>query len=85
MATDKATTLRMLSGVPLDKSYEHTIYWESKTAQERGFLSKVKKSYNNLSYQRVSKGRIRIQENVGELYDCNYMMFKNPGFGDKWF
>ena len=29
MATDKATTLRMLAGVPLDKSYEHTIYWES--------------------------------------------------------
>lgn len=85
MATDKATTLRMLAGVPLDKSYEHTIYWESKTAQEYGFFSKVKKSYNNLSYQRVGKGRIRIQENVGVLYDCNYMMFKNPGFGDKWF
>lgn len=85
MATDKATTLRMLSGVPLDKSYEHTIYWESKTAQEYGFFSKVKKSYSNLSYQRVGKGQIRIQENVGELYSCNYMMFKNPSFGNKWF
>ena len=85
MATDKATTLRMLSGVPLDRSYEHTVYWESKTAQEYGFFSKVKKSYSNLSYQRVSKGRIRIQENIGELYSCNYMMFKNPSFGDKWF
>ena len=85
MATDKATTLRMLAGVPLDKSYEHTIYWESKTAQEYGFFSKVKKSYNNLSYQRVGKGQIRIQENIGELYSCNYMMFKNPSFGNKWF
>lgn len=85
MATDKATTLRMLSGVPLDKSYEHTIYWESKTAQEYGFFSKVKKSYNSLSYQRIGKGQIRIQENIGELYSCNYMMFKNPSFGNKWF
>ena len=85
MASDKATTLRMLSGVPLDKSYEHTIYWESKTAQEYGFFSKVKKSYSDLSYQRVGKGQIRIQENVGELYSCNYMMFKNPSFGNKWF
>lgn len=85
MATDKATTLRMLSGVPLDKSYEHTVWWESKTAQEYGFFSKVKKSYSDLSYQRVGKGQIRIQENISELYSCNYLMFKNASFGNKWF
>lgn len=38
-----------------------------------------------MSYQRVGKGQIRIQENIGELYSCNYMMFKNPSFGNKWF
>ena len=85
MATDKATTLRMLSGVPLDKSYEHTLYWESKTAQEYGFFSKVKKSYSDLSYQRIERGHIQIQDSYSELYTCNYMMFKNTSFENKWF
>ena len=77
--------------IPLDNSYEHTIAWGLTTNQTDYFLSKVKKvngvpfAFNNVSYQRVSLGKIRLQKPVNDLYDCNYMVFQNTGFGNKYF
>lgn len=81
--------IKILSGVPLDNTYEHTISWEqnptARTTQANYFLSKVKYSFTNQYYQRVKRGWLKIQCNPDNLYDCNYLMFKNKSFGDKWF
>lgn len=39
----------------------------------------------NQSYQRVGRGTIRVQLVSDNLYDCNYIMFRNSAYGNKWF
>lgn len=75
----------ILNNVPLDTTYEHTIYFDNPTAQYTYFASKTKYSFANQSYQRVNKGAIRIEKSADDLYDCNYLMFRNTAFGTKWF
>ena len=81
--------IKVLSGVPLDNTYEHTIAWpygrDSRTRQANYFLTKVKYSFAKQYYQRVKRGWMKIQINPDKLWDCNYLMFKNTSFGDKWF
>ena len=81
------TVVRLLTGVPLDTTYSHTIYFANKSAQTQYFVSKTKGGcmFGNQSYQRHTKGSIRLQKSADDIYDCNYMMFQNTSFGDKWF
>ena len=79
------TTVRVLQNCPLDNSYDHTIYFSSKSAQSTYFIGLTKYIYNNLTYNRLNKGMLRIQQKADDLYNCNYMMFQNSAFGDKWF
>ena len=81
------TTVRLLTGVPLDNTYAHTLYFANKSSQTSYFESKTKAGclLSNLSYQRYTKGSLRIQKLADDIYDCNYMMFKNTAYGNKWF
>lgn len=83
------TNIKILRNVPLDATYDHTIYFApgtaGLTAQYNYFNSKVKYNLTEQSYQRVKKGRIRVNVLADNLYDCNYLMFKNTSFGAKWF
>ena len=79
------TTIRILKNVPLDATYEHTLYWSTLTSQRDYFIGKTKYLFQNQSYQRVNKGRLRIERKAEDLYDCNYLMFQNSAFGNKWF
>lgn len=79
------STVHILRGVTLDKDYMHTVRQTSAAAQYSSFSSYIKYTFSNLSYQRVNKGVIRVARSADDLYDCNYMIFKNTNFGDKWF
>lgn len=79
------TNIRVLRNVPLDTTYEHTIYFGSKTAQYNYFVSLTKYNLTNYTYQRVKRGVCRVGVKADNLYDCNYMMFQNKAYGDKWF
>lgn len=79
------TTLKLLEGIPLDKSYEHTVYYESKEAQFDAFNKYTKITLENLSYQRAGTGSIRVEVPYNKIYTCNYMLFKNTAFEDRWF
>ncbi|MBP3888744.1 MAG: hypothetical protein J6F30_14035 [Cellulosilyticum sp.] len=81
------TTVRLLTGVPLDNTYAHTLYFANKSSQTSYFESKTKAGclLSNLSYQRYTKGSLRIQKLADDIYDCNYMMFQNTAYGNKWF
>lgn len=75
----------LLGGVSLDPTQRNTIYFENKAKQEEYFKSKVIESFLKVSYQRVNRGYFRCGINAERVYTCNYMMFRNTAFGDKWF
>lgn len=81
------STVRLLTNCPLDKTYDHTIYFASRSAQTTYFqnLTKSGMVFGANSYTRKDRG-LKIQAPVGTtLYDCNYIMFKNTDFENKWF
>ena len=79
------TNIRILAGVPLDNTYEHTIFFNDSTAQYNYFAGKTLYSLTAQSYQRVNRGYIRVNINAENLYNANYVMFQNASFGSKWF
>lgn len=85
MYIEPNTNIHILKNVPLDTSYEHTIYFSSLNAQQSYFLGKSKFNLNLYSYQRVGIGKMRVGIQAEQLYDCNYLMFQNAAFGTKWF
>ena len=77
--------IRLLNNIPLDPDYINTILFDSASNQSSYFMGKTKYSFTDQSYQRVTRGVARIQRKADDLYDCNYMMFRNTAFGNKWF
>lgn len=92
-----STDLWLLKDVPLDLTFDHTLWFSNPTNQNWYFSTKIKPSVShptlgdysfqlsNLSYQRYAKGIIRVGIPSEFLYDCNYMAFRNEAFGSKWF
>lgn len=85
MYIEPNSNIRILKNCPLDTSYDHTIYWSSLTNQINYFMSLTKYSFTEQTYTRVNKGSIRVERKAEDLYDCNYLMFQNASFGNKWF
>lgn len=75
----------LCNNVPLDNTYQHTIYFANANAQTNYFLSKAKATLQEQTYQRVVKGKMRVQRTADSIYDCNYLMFQNSSYGSKWF
>lgn len=85
MYIEPNTNIRILKDVPLDNTYEHTLYFGSANSQINYFMGKLKYNLTNQTYQRVQRGKARVNIKAENLYDCNYMMFQNTSFGNKWF
>lgn len=79
------TTIYLLKNIPLNKSYEHTVYYPDKDAQAQAFMTYKKYTLTDYSYQRSQLGTIRVSLKYEQLIDCNYLMFKNTNFENKWF
>lgn len=79
------STVYLLTGVPCDKSYVHTLYFENKNEQYSYFYGKRVKTFTNVSYQRHSKNSIRLECLADDIYNVNYLMFQNTAYGNKWF
>ena len=77
--------VKILQNIDLDNMYDNTIYFTNRTAQFNYFNSKAKYTYNKISYQRVKRNYMRVEINAENLYDCNYLMFQNTNFGNRWF
>ena len=78
------TVARILKNVRLDNTYSDTIYFSSKEQQTNYFASKTKYTFNNLTYQRQER-RLVIHQTADNMFDCNYLMFQNSAYGNKWF
>lgn len=79
------TTIYILNNIPLNKSYEHTVYYPDRDAQAQAFMKYKKYTLTDYSYQRSQLGTIRVALKYEQLIDCNYLMFKNTNFENKWF
>lgn len=78
------TTVRLLTGVPLDNNYKDTITFSNTTVQTTYFESKVKDTKNNLSYQREHM-YVDYPVEYDLINECNYLMYQNAAFSSKWF
>lgn len=85
MVVSPDTDIRILKGVPLSKTYEHTVHYPTAKDQENGFNVYTVHHLTNYSYQRVGLGTIRVNLPYAVLYNCNYMMFKNTAYDSKMF
>lgn len=85
MFIEPSTKVILLKDCPLDQSYENTIYFETVTDQTNYFKSLKHREYSQYTYQRATRGVIKVQSPVADLYSCNYMMFQNELFSKKWF
>lgn len=73
-----------LCSTPLERDYKNQLYFKTRSAQEAYFLSTVVHTYTGLTYQRADN-IIRVESVIDDLYDCNYVMYKNSNYGDRWF
>lgn len=85
MYIEPNTTVKILKDCPLNSKYEHTIFFGNETQQRLYFQSLTKYTLEHMSYQRVQKGKMRVAVKAEDLYDCNYLMFQNASFGNRWF
>ena len=99
MNIEPNSIIRVLQDVPIDNTYEHTLWfgprreYQFMKAQTEYFMSKTKYTFAPDTYQRVGRGMIRVGMIADNMYNCNYLMFKNSNFrtesthysGDKWF
>ncbi len=77
------TNLRLLS-TSLESSYSNTLYFASVAAQTSYFTSKTVKVISDFNYIKKDNS-IAINENIDSLYNCNYVMYQNLNFTNKWF
>lgn len=73
-----------LLNVPFEQDQKNQLYFTSIEAQVNYFLSRRVKTYDGLTYQRKDNA-IRVPDNIEHLYNCNYVMYRNSNFSDKWF
>lgn len=85
MYVTPSTAIHILKNIPLNKSYENTVYYANADVQRDAFLKYNKFTLTDYSYQRTQLGTIRVSLAYEQLYDCDYLMFQNTAFGAKWF
>ena len=77
------TALRLLS-VPIESDYRNTLWFPDRTTQTNYFLGKTIKTFE--SFQYIKKDNtIVVNGEVDLMYNCNYIMYQNNNFTNKWF
>lgn len=79
------TVVRLLSNVPLSLNETNQLWFDSLTAQTSYFSGKVARTFNEFTYQRKERNYIAVPINAELLYNCNYLMFQNSNYANKWF
>jgi hypothetical protein len=73
-----------LCSTPLTSDNNHQIHFENVAEQTNYFLNTVKHTFTNCTF--VKKDNVlRVPANIENLYDCNYVMYKNAQFTNKYF
>lgn len=76
----------ILKNVPLEPSFDHTIWFDNPEQQATAFTTYALAFYfDKVSYQRYPRPYITLDKTADDLFNCNYMMFRNTAYGTKWF
>lgn len=78
-----STNLRLLN-VPLEAGYSDTLWFPDVNTQTQYFLGKVVKAINDFNFIKKDN-TITVNGNVETYYNCNYIMYQNANFSNKWF
>lgn len=73
-----------LLNTPLEDDMKNTLYFSSESSQKNYMDSRIVRSYNNVSYQRDTT-TFRCSTMIDYIRSCNYIMFQNPAYSNKWF
>lgn len=73
-----------LDGIPLEPDYQNTAYFETAADQYLWFLSHRFRVFTRCTFIRDTQ-QIRLNVPYADVYKCNYLMFKNTAFENKWF
>ena len=73
-----------LLDVPLENDYKNTLYFASASAQQTYFSSRVRFTFTDFSYHRKDHF-IRVPRQYDDIYKCNYVMYQNSAYSNKWF
>lgn len=79
------TEIHLLENVPISSDYENTVYYPDLSSQVQGFMKYKKYTLQDYSYQRANLDTIKVQLPYESVYKCNYLIFKNTNFENKWF
>ena len=85
MHIEPVTMIQLFKNIPCDVDYRNTLYFANVTAQTSYFNGKVFSTHPRNTYNRVTRNYCRVQAHIHDVYNCNYMRFRNPNFGGKWF
>lgn len=80
-----STQIILCSGVSIDRSYAHTLRSDNAQDQFNKIIKYKKRIFDKNTYQRSNEGKLRIQVLADDIYDCNYLIFQNSAFGNKYF
>lgn len=78
------TTVKILRGIPIDSDYRNTLTFPNTSNQYNYFNSKAKFTITEMSPVKI-QNEIRVGITADKLFDCNYIMFQNANFSNKWF
>ena len=73
-----------LLDTPLEDDLKHTLYFSSSSAQHTYMEGRIEKTYVNVSYQRDTS-TFRCPAHIDTIRTCNYMMYQNTAYSNKWF
>lgn len=73
-----------LCNVPFESDYKHQITFDTIGQQEQYFMNRRVRTVNNCTYVR-KEGYIRLPYHIDSLWNCNYVMYLNNNFTNKWF
>lgn len=85
MAFAPSTAVRLLN-VPFERDYKNVLYYSSRAHQTETLMAMTVpgKVFKDFSYQRKDNC-IKIPAHIDSLWNCNYCMYQNANYTDKWF
>ena len=79
------TTFYLLKDIKLDHSYTNTMDFDTKEEQYNYFFSKKAFEVLEGTYQRKTVGVVRVPFLYDDIATCNYIMWQNANYSDKWY
>lgn len=73
----------LLSGIPMDRQHRHTVNFTDRTEQETILKTFKRHEFSACTYAEANKVYLEISRD--DVIGCNYIMYQNTGFSNKWF